>query len=145
MKDSTCQIKVTEDYSHLDRIKSTDICVHDWFFGTHTEGGEDESESFLEYHPVKIVSVDTNEVVTSDGEIYGFEDLRPIILTQDILDTNLKDISDDSYENIMNITKNFTTIKYVHQLQRLLSLFGEKERAENFEIPENSQLIFKND
>lgn len=132
------------DWSGDDRIKSTDICVHDWFFGTHTEGGEDGPESVIEYYPVKIVSVDTYEVVTSEGETYGFEGLRPIILTQDILDTNLKGIGDDSYENIMNITKNFTTIKYVHQLQRLLSLFGEKERAENFEIPENSQLIFKN-
>lgn len=129
----------------IDQIKSTDICVHDWFFGTRTEGGEDEPESVIEYYPVKIVSVNTNEVVTSDGEIYGFENLWPIILTQDILDTNLKGIGDNSYENIINITKNLTTIKYVHQLQRLLSLFGEKERAENFEIPENSQLIFKND
>lgn len=132
------------DWSGDDEIKSTDICVHDWFFGTHTEGGEYEPESVIEYYPVKISSVDNYEVSTSDGEIYGFEDLRPIILTQDILTENLKGISDDAYENIVDITKNFTTIKYVHQLQRLLSLFGEKERAENFEIPENRQLIFKN-
>ena len=132
------------DWSGDDEIKSTDVCVHDWFFGTHTEGGEYEPESVLEYYPVKISSVNHYEVSTSDGEIYGFEDLRPIILTQDILTENLKGISDDAYENIVDITKNFTTIKYVHQLQRLLSLFGEKERAENFKIPENSQLIFKN-
>lgn len=143
--DNRAFMTVHYDWSGDDRIKSTDICVHDWFFVTHTEGGEDEPESVLEYYPVKIVSVDNYHAVTSDGEIYGFEYLRPIILTQDILDTNLKGISDDSYENILNITKNFTTIKYVHQLQRLLSLFGEKERAENFEIPDNSQLIFKND
>ena len=132
------------DWSGDDEIKSTDVCVHDWFFGTHTVGGEYEPESVLEYYPVKISSVNHYEVSTSDGEIYGFEDLRPIILTQDILTENLKGISDDAYENIVDITKNFTTIKYVHQLQRLLSLFGEKERAENFKIPENSQLIFKN-
>lgn len=132
------------DWSGDDEIKSTDVCVHDWFFGTHTEGGEYEPESVLEYYPVKISSVNHYEVSTSDGENYGFEDLRPIILTQDILTENLKGISDDAYENIVDITKNFTTIKYVHQLQRLLSLFGEKERAENFKIPENSQLIFKN-
>ena len=132
------------DWSGDDEIKSTDVCVHDWFFGTHIEGGEYEPESVLEYYPVKISSVNHYEVSTSDGEIYGFEDLRPIILTQDILTENLKGISDDAYENIVDITKNFTTIKYVHQLQRLLSLFGEKERAENFKIPENSQLIFKN-
>ena len=132
------------DWSGDDEIKSTDVCIHDWFFGTHTEGGEYEPESVLEYYPVKISSVNHYEVSTSDGEIYGFEDLRPIILTQDILTENLKGISDDAYENIVDITKNFTTIKYVHQLQRLLSLFGEKERAENFKIPENSQLIFKN-
>ena len=132
------------DWSGDDEIKSTDVCVHDWFFGTHTEGGEYEPESVLEYYPVKISSVNHYEVSTSDGEIYGFEYLRPIILTQDILTENLKGISDDAYENIVDITKNFTTIKYVHQLQRLLSLFGEKERAENFKIPENNQLIFKN-
>lgn len=132
------------DWSGDDEIKSTDVCVHDWFFGTHTEGGEYEPKSVLEYYPVKISSVNHYEVSTSDGEIYGFENLRPIILTQDILTENLKGISDDAYENIVDITKNFTTIKYVHQLQRLLSLFGEKERAENFKIPENNQLIFKN-
>ena len=155
MKEESCQIKAPEeripfsdcsqenayihyDWSGDDEIKSTDVCVYDWFFGIHIEGGEYEPESVLEYYPVKISSVNHYEVSTSDGEIYGFEDLRPIILTQDILTENLKSISDDAYENIVDITKNFTTIKYVHQLQRLLSLFGEKERAENFKIPENN-------
>lgn len=95
----------------MNKIELTpyDIHIGEWVYGHHAEGSDEKDNGSDIYYPVCIDSIKADEIETTEGEIYSYNQLSPIPFNQETVkmfnwNDNMKTVPD-----VISLHRNWQT------------------------------------